>query len=138
MQTSTARAGMQRIGCKSRDRPFEDIHETQELTKEMLGSRDNPKFKAKAGEIKFLVYFVVDMLEHYQQCLPQPQGKALLEAGGCLARTLDIIKDGGDLMDPAQIQETWCLKHSRIGGCVCVRACVRAYAGAAAAGAGAA
>ena len=79
--------------------------ELQTLTLKMLGTKADPKLRAKAGQTKDLLGFVVHMLETHLEKLKDHNGKELLEAGKSILVVMDIMNNHGRVLPHEALQE---------------------------------
>jgi len=79
--------------------------ELQTLTLKMIGTKADPKLRAKAGQTKDLLGFVVHMLETHMEKLKDHNGKDLLEAGKSISIVMDIMNNHGRVLPHEALQE---------------------------------
>ena len=79
---------------RRQENPDEPIYAMKALTVKMLGKRTTPKLRAKAAEMKFLLFFfATEMCERYKDKLTQ--GEALHGAGQSLVKYMKVCAENG-------------------------------------------
>jgi hypothetical protein len=86
--------------------PDEPIYAMKALTVKMLGKRTKPSLRAKAAEMKFLLYFATEMSERHKDNMPD--GEAMHGAGQALVKYMTICAENGRNLPKRAYQELRC------------------------------
>ena len=77
--------------------------ELSDIRATMIGTKDDPKFKAKAAETAGVLPFMMEQLHRFKEKIPHSSDH--IEAGECLVTFLNICRTAGKKLTLKQYQD---------------------------------